>query len=240
MADLATLRSRLDSYVDRNDSDYTSNRDYFINLAIRQLARELNVESNLVELVATQSVGVGTTSFNMPDSLRNTTDTHLTIIKTDGTKAPLDEIPVKFLSREFFDSREDEWVDLANLTTPGTPRFFAIGLLSGVRKIHIRPEPEATMNIEIRGIRYTTDLSAGTDSNYVTLEFEDAVLYLAVAEVWAFFEDSGRYNFWAQKAQPHVIKAKNTRAHEALNNYGGRLQMGTYGYDDDVDIERER
>lgn len=239
MANFVTLKNRLDSYVDRQDVDYTANRDYFINLAIRQLARELQVESNIVELIVSQSISAGADSFTMPDALRHTTDSQLVLVDSGGQKSKMWEIPVKFLNEEFYDGNAGfgpegtpvtsfGWINYAQTTAPGRPRHYAIGTLAGARIIHVRPIADATYAVEIRGHRYSTDLSLDTDSNYLTLEFEDAVLYMAVAEVWSFFEDAGRFNFWAQKASPFVAKAKAYRAHEALSNYGGKLQMGTY------------
>jgi hypothetical protein len=199
-------------------------------MAIREIARRLGIESQEMELVFTQTVTVGVSSFTLDDALRDTSETQFTLIDpsqpADQQKVPMFEIPVEFLNRVFFDQNLGEDVDLANSIVQAAPRYVAVGTLSGARVVHIRQIPDKTYNIEVRGIRYTSDLVNPTDSNYVTLEGEEAVLYLAIAITWSFFEDEGKASAWFERAESIINYWRHTRIDS--NTSGERRQMGTY------------
>lgn len=229
MATLAQLRTRLQNYVDRNDADFQDQRDFFINLAIRQLARRAGHETNRVELVHNGlSLPSGTTTLSLDDKFRVTSELQVVLIDSDGNRSILQQIPVRFLDQEFIDEKLERVVDLNDDDEQdGSPRYFALGHSSGERLLHIAPTPDENFTVDIRGVKYTTDLSADGDDNFVTKEAEDAVLYAAIAEAWAFLEDVGRWEFWNSRAQQEARIWINDRISEGFDGQGAR-QMGTY------------
>lgn len=225
MATLLTLRDRLDGWAGRTDADYLARRDLFINQAIREMAERVGDEAGLTNILAAVAVAQGDLTIPIPDTLRSTAD--MRVILIDGTtRTELTPITADMLVRPFWDEAIEDEVDLTDTTVQGTPLYFAAGLSGADRALFLRRPPDKAYTAELRGVKFSTDLSAEGDDNYITVEAEDAVLYLALSNAWDFLEDFGRGAHWRARAEPLVRRWIGHRLSSAVAP--GRLQIGTY------------
>lgn len=198
MATLGTLRTRLDGKVNRTDTDYTSNRDTFINEGLRWLQKKVDVTDALFGFFEQEElVQPGTEYITLHRQYRPSD--HLTVWRLDavsGKRVALRRIPVDYLSAPFFDQLHMAEVNLSDTSVWGTPAYYAPR--GGI--IEIRPPAAEAFTARIEGQVFLPDLVNAQDENLLTCEAEDACLYAAIAQAWLHFEDEGRVKFWQEHA----------------------------------------
>ncbi len=218
MATLAELRTRLDFYVNRDDPDYTDRRTEWLNAGLRWLQRQLSVTPGFVtEWQHQAKVVAGTEEIDLPREYRPSDETRLARFDA-GTPSDLRRIPVPWLTEPFWDQERGEQVNLGNTTLRGTPLYFAIW----GRTLQIRPPADMTYAIRIEGLRWLAPLVNDDDDNVLTCEAEDACLYAAVGELWLAFEDTGRSDFWRDRAR---VALREWEADQRIEDRGERPRV---------------
>lgn len=223
MATLSALRTRLDRHANRTDSDYTVNRDFFLNSGLRWIQETLLREVGL-DAVWTNAVDVvaGVREVTLPETTRPSSKTRL--FRLDGTdRIELRRIPEAWLEDAFFDVDTGTTIDLTDPTVQGVPAYFAIR----GRTLQIRPAAQQAYTLELHGLCYVPDLVNASDQNVFTVEAEDLCLYAGLRACWLFFEDQGRMDFWERRAKEAALAWASTRVEEASADRP--LAMETFG-----------
>ena len=222
-ANLADLRTRLDTHVNRSDAPYTTNRDFFLNSGLRWIQRALltdvgtpSVWTNTGDLIA------GVSAVLLPTDYRPSGRTRL--YRQSGTTwGEIRRIPLEYLEQPFYDQAARATVDLKDLTVRGVPSYFAVR----GRVLEIRPPANAATTLRLHGLGWLLPLAQPTDTNLLTIEAEDLVLYAGCYATWLFFEDLGRAEFWRDQAKDAALHWAGDRVHLESNDQS--LTLGTPG-----------
>jgi hypothetical protein len=200
VANRGEILSRVDAYIARTDSTYTSERVRFLNDALRWLQSQILLDS-ATETTWTATAGLveGQEQLALPPDFRFSSRTRLVIV--DGTeKTELVRISPELLFEPFFDAETGQEIRLLSMTEEGKPRYFAIVGAT----LEIRPPADKTYDLELHGYSYLPDLETDSDSNILTEKAPLACVYATLRQAWLAFEDAERADYWEKKALDEI------------------------------------
>lgn len=190
------ILEELDARTGRTDPEYLAGREKFVNEGVRWLQRRfLGDHGNTTIWTATGLIVDGTYSIEMPEDWRPSQHTRIFLL--DGTdRTDLKEVPVGNLESPFWDLDDAVEVDLSDLTTKEKPAYYAIR----GRSLELRPTANKAYDLELYGRAYLATLAEDDDTNLLTIEAPDAVIFASLRACWLRFEDAGRVALFEKEA----------------------------------------
>jgi hypothetical protein len=224
VAVFSDIQTRLSNLVARTDSDFTNNQNDLINRALRWIERQIVAEAGTVKLLGTFNTVPGVPGVTTPPAQQVLNPVHRLSkhsklyyqnnVASPPTKTEIVRIPPAFLRTMFFDQNLQVFVD-PNSTTFGPPIYWSLT----ERTFNILPVSDIAYTVEEWGVQFLSALVNASDTNYLLVEAEDALLYAAAMETWLFFEDKGRAMFYRDRAVDSIEQWKNDREGQETESF---------------------
>jgi hypothetical protein len=203
----AQIKARVDACVNRLDQDYLANRDECIRAGHRYIERKfLGREGAFERWTTSEQIPGRVGTVPLPACYRASAE--LRVYRLPD-RVSLTRIRTPWL-REPFLSAEGHRIDLRNLSTVGTPTYFAV---QG-RTVLIRPLPVEALDLEIVGTGWADPLTGDLDETVVSQEAPDALIYASCAEVWKLLGDEPQMTYWQTQADKAIAEWALDRLHE--------------------------
>jgi hypothetical protein len=201
------IKARVNANVNRLDQDYLANRDECIRAGHRYVERKfLGREGAFARWTTSEQIPPRVGTVPLPACYRASAE--LRVYRLPD-RVPLTRIRTPWL-RELFITDDGMTIDLRNLSTVGTPTYFAV---QG-RTVLIRPLPAEALDLEIVGTGWADPLLGDLDETVISQEAPDALIYASCAEVWRLLGDEPQLLYWEKAADKAIAEWALDRLHE--------------------------